>query len=488
MEDNFTRDEFEEFLQAEVRNHRMYPKDAVWQQINKKLHGDKKWPGLTIVALAFISASIIISVYFTRQANIFDIKPSIEPISAAPPSKQEDNVLNKLTSSAPFSNDKNNAGTVNISKATTQPVASINVITTNAPSDKSIDKKDLIAGVSKKQESETALTSVQSSNTKKDNQGNIAFDHPNPVEVELENAEIIQNSGSSIAGDKKVTEKNLKIAGQLSSSLQDDNDKNMVDKFLKEQGPNSPSYSSLKRKSKFRFQVYAAPSISYRKLLEDRSILKAGSAGPIGLNYVTDVNNVVRHKPGAGIEVGLSFMYNVSEKFRIKSGFQFNVRQYTIEAYRSSTEVASIALIRNNRLDTVNTIAFYRNNNGYYSAQLVNRYYQLSVPVGVEWEVLGNRKIQLNVAAAIQPTYLLNRNAYLLSTNFKNYTESPDMIRNWNLNSNVEAFISFKSGDFKWQIGPQLRYQPYSTFIPQYPIKEHLLDYGVKLGISKSLR
>ena len=117
----------------------------------------------------------------------------------------------------------------------------------------------------------------------------------------------------------------------------------------------------------------------------------------------------------------------------------------------------------------------------------MNRYYQLSLPIGIEWEILGNKLIQLNVAGTIQPTYLLNRNAYLLSTNFKNYTESPEMIRKWNINSNIEAFLSLKAGTFKWQLGPQLRYQPYSTFIPQYSIKEHLLDYGIKLGLSKSI-
>jgi hypothetical protein len=80
----------------------------------------------------------------------------------------------------------------------------------------------------------------------------------------------------------------------------------------------------------------------------------------------------------------------------------------------------------------------------------------------------------------------MNHNAYLLSTNFKNYSENPEMVRSFNINSNIEAFLSFKAGYFKWQIGPQLRYQPYSTFIPQYPIKEHLMDYGIKIGLSKT--
>ena len=76
----------------------------------------------------------------------------------------------------------------------------------------------------------------------------------------------------------------------------------------------------------------------------------------------------------------------------------------------------------------------------------------------------------------------------MISTNFKNYTENEDMVRQWNINSNIEAFASFVVGDFKWQVGPQIRYQPYSTFIKQYSIKEHLIDYGIKLGVSTNIR
>jgi hypothetical protein len=161
------------------------------------------------------------------------------------------------------------------------------------------------------------------------------------------------------------------------------------------------------------------------------------------------------------------------------------MRQYNIEAYRTNREQASIALITNNRTDTINASSVYRTNNGYFTAELKNRYFQLAVPVGLEWEIIGNKKIQVNVAGSIQPTYLLNKNAYLLSTNFKNYAESRNMVNSWNINSNIETFISFKVGDYKWQLGPQLRYQHLPTFIQKYPIKEHLMDYGLKLGVSK---
>lgn len=481
MEDNFTRDEFEDFLRDQIRNHRMYPRDIIWREIHKKLHGDKKWPALSVAAILLFSLSVIISVYFKPKANIFSIKPSIEPVSASPSIKHNNNVLNNLTTSSAFSrstipaivfkqqpNEIVEAAGVSNSNSAPPAIAINNNVTKGADVNKAVfTRKQIIA---------------EQSGVKMDNAYSIANNSKIKSLISSNNNTVIISENAEIT----TSTKQLKETKGISPGK--------IDGVKNLKGANASSgvfpaiYKHKSSNSKFSYLVYAAPSISYRKLFEDRSMLKPGSAGPVGLNYVANVNNVVRHKPGPGIEAGISFMYNLSTRFRVKSGFQFNVRQYSIDAYRSTTEVASIALIRSTGIDTINTIAEYRNNNGYYSAKLNNRYYQLALPIGIEWEILGTKRIKLNIAASIQPTYLLNRNAYLLSTNFKNYTESPEIVRKWNINSNIETFISINSGDLKWQIGPQVRYQPYSTFIPQYPIKEHLIDYGIKIGVAKAIR
>jgi hypothetical protein len=50
------------------------------------------------------------------------------------------------------------------------------------------------------------------------------------------------------------------------------------------------------------------------------------------------------------------------------------------------------------------------------------------------------------------------------------------------------AFISYKTGDLKWQVGPQLRYQLMSSFVKEYPIREHLFEYGITIGVAKTIR
>ena len=483
MEDNFNHDDFEEFLQDQVRNHRMYPADAVWREIDKKLHGEKRWPALTIAAALLVSATVLICVYFTPKPSIFSIPTANVNTSTLTPSSK--NILTNLNPSAPFGKEK-----------TSFPSAIGQSTVVSKPASQTIAPLNPAAVVTNDVAPNTSPVPALSHNTNSHVAGNIHAGTHAPVRKIQES--LNSNNGISdeefVSGRPEVALNSSDIKPNKTSptTVQAKDDTKGVDKFWQDHKRDVALYTASKAarsRHKFSYQIYAAPSVSYRKLREDNSIDKDNTSGvPVGINFVADVNKVVRHKPGTGIEAGVSILYNFTNKVRLKGGFQFNMRQYSIDAYRSNTELASIALTGTNRIDTIRTLAIYRNNNGFYAAQLVNRYYQLSVPVGIEWEVIGNKLVQLNVAGTIQPTYLLNRNAYMLSSNFKNYTESPGMVRQWNVNSNIEAFVSLKVGDYKWQLGPQVRYQPYSTFIPEYSIKEHLLDYGFKLGVSKTIK
>ncbi len=49
-------------------------------------------------------------------------------------------------------------------------------------------------------------------------------------------------------------------------------------------------------------------------------------------------------------------------------------------------------------------------------------------------------------------------------------------------------FLSYDRGGVKWQVGPQFRYQLLSSYESEYPIREYLMEYGIKIGITKSIR
>lgn len=454
MENSLNNNDFEEFLHDQLRNHRMYPADNVWRNIHKKLHGDTKWPALTIGAFALLSITVFICFYFRPNPDLFNVKP----IESANSSKST------LSYNNPANNISLQQKNYSLLTGKTATKAGIQIIDNDIQANE--NNSILIEDINGREK--TILhEAVSLSNTK------------SPIylsEVSGSKTPFIKSSLSLMQNDvlnKKLTNSTIKNLGKTDTKKQ----LLLIEKYK----------ASNAKKSKWNLQVYVAPSISYRKMYEDGSLQKENVDGPVALNYVADVNNIVRHKPGTGIEAGLSFQYEITKKIIFKTGLQFNIRQYSIEAFRSSSELANIALSNGNRLDTVRTVTMYRTNNGLYATNLLNRYYQISIPLGVEYQILGNSKIQWNIAGSLQPTYLINRNAYMISTNLKNYTESPEMVRRWNLNGNLETFVSFTSRGLKWQVGPQVRYQPYSTFIRQYSIKEHLLDYGVKVGVSTGL-
>jgi hypothetical protein len=74
--------------------------------------------------------------------------------------------------------------------------------------------------------------------------------------------------------------------------------------------------------------------------------------------------------------------------------------------------------------------------------------------------------------------------AYLISSDYKNYTEVPWLTRKWNVATNLETFVSYSTGKMQWQVGPQVRYQLLSSFNSKYPVKENLFDFGLKVGVS----
>ena len=44
-------------------------------------------------------------------------------------------------------------------------------------------------------------------------------------------------------------------------------------------------------------------------------------------------------------------------------------------------------------------------------------------------------------------------------------------MRNWNINTNFETYVGYTAGKYRWQLGPQFRYQLMPTMANNYPIK-----------------
>lgn len=249
-----------------------------------------------------------------------------------------------------------------------------------------------------------------------------------------------------------------------------------------------------KRINRLSLQLYLTPGLNYRNL-------------SLGNNYNTKTNtqnlattpaqnpnarpgDLFNQKPSPGFDAGAAILYRVNRILTLKAGMQFSYIRYNLTPAVNSFQPASNTGISTGFSypgDSTNQNAPVHNPSGKATAGLTNQYYQLSAPVGLELRILGGERLQLNVAATIEPTYLFNTNSYVPSADNTGYIKNPSLFRRWNWNGTVEAFLSYKIGGLRWQLGPELRYQMLSTYNSQYPLHENFRQYGLKIGVSKTI-
>ena len=245
------------------------------------------------------------------------------------------------------------------------------------------------------------------------------------------------------------------------------------------------------RKKNTSYTFYLVPTISYRNIVNPKTTNNIAAANsPI---IVSSPINDSRQFPSLGFETGVSANYKLFKKVQFVTGLQFNYTRYSIEATSTHPTMASLVLNRESDGSpySLSTLSIYGNNTGTGQSNeitLHNYSFQASVPVGLQYEVWSNSNIKLNAIATFQPSFTLANQSYILSTDKRNYLTDKDLLRTWNLNTNFGTYVSFKTNSFNWQIGPQIRYQILSTFSSNYPSKEHRIDYGMRLGVTKIIK
>jgi hypothetical protein len=245
------------------------------------------------------------------------------------------------------------------------------------------------------------------------------------------------------------------------------------------------------RNDRFRWEIYIAPTLNTHYLfgLNYQTIAQTIPTAPIMVVHVANVNGFVDNTPVIGYDVGGNILYRVSKNISLKAGVEFSFSRYYIKAYNSNPGQAAATLSSYlgfvaDSLMNLNTTGTVNKNPQHYQ----NRYYQLSVPLGVEMKVAGKDKLQFHIGATLQPSYLLNTDAYVLTDDYSSYTKDPQAFRRWNLIAGAEAYVSYGTGKIRWELGPQVRYQIFSTYKNSYPLQENMLNYGIRIGISKSIR
>ncbi len=441
MERNLNN-EFERFLKENVDQYRLYPSPKVWNGVYAALHTRRKWFGLGIVLLFITGTLITLLITNSSKETVITVNKPASVKQQIPIPDLRVSASEKLIISNKLQNK------------TANPVAEYNQIAISQNNFYN-EPNNLIAA----KENNFYTTNLT---------GNFE-----PLSLNITD-ELTDENIINAFYSHKISEypKKITISNRFDWTIE-----SVLNSFT----------PLVKRNKRISLQFNFTPTISYRKLSENKSFLRSAalqSNTPSTYAPLYDINSVVTHKPDIGLEFGLTTKYSLATDFKVKAGIQFNINRYDIKAFNYPLEFAKIALRGNTGVDSLYTRSTHRNFGGYKSDWLQNFYFEVSMPVGVEVTLIGDEKVQFGVAATIQPTYVLSDRAYLLSTDYKNYAEVPWLIRRWNANTALETFVSYSTGKMKWQVGPQVRYQLLSSFIDKYPVKENLFDFGLKVGIS----
>jgi hypothetical protein len=480
MEDRFDNRDFEQFIKQNADQYRMFPSEKVWNDIHDTLHARRRWYGIGLALLLLTTAVVTWVMLLSPAGKQKQVAANPSSVSTKNITEQKQQPVIHIVPVKSIAGRNNNQA----SSVSTQE----NLFFVSANSDLN-DLRDNNSDIAESEKINPVVAIQQPMVT---NQSLVISKPTAPQhKVMVQDPVVALNKQKEVAGKldelfiastnpEKGTETSL-----FNNTINTDKD---IYPLSIESVVNSYKYT--RKKKKLSWQLYAVPTVSYRALKENMTFIRAArSNGTIPTNTLPpDLNSVIAHKPDIGFELGFTTGYPVSKNLKFLGGLQFNVTKYDIRAYFNyQSEVTTIALNSGAGANSVSTLSNYRSTNAGNTENkgnwLRNLYFSVSAPVGAEIVFNSTKKTYAGFTATVQPTYMLSNKAYLISTDFKNYAEVPSLVRKWNMNTGFEIFAGYNAGKTQWRIGPQLRYQALSSFEDKYPVREHLFDFGIKVGV-----
>ena len=472
MKSNFTNDDFEQFLKQSADSCRMRPSDEVWKGVSKHLNERKR--RVRYATGAFLVAASLLGFFLADSSK--DINQSVASASAEVNntntySSKETATDKELTNSPLVKAPEQNSAVIRTIPSLRKDASITNgrLRTTSNTSTPLATNNTVGEGILKQQAPVIPL-----------------FKEVNPTPTTLNDLATADQSSTERGSVHLDNDPSHNHAAEVAKTEGASESKEERQLLSIESVTNV--FKAIRIRNRVTFQFFFTPTVSYRKLSENKAYLRAAqnnpNAAPNMANFYS-VNSAVTHKPDIGLELGFAAKYPVAKNVKVRGGLQFNMNRYDIKAFNYTPEVATIALnTGNNRVDYLGSVTSYRNFGGNSSDWLQNLYFQISAPVGVEVNLPSKKNVRFGVASTLQPTYVVGERAYLISSDYKNYTEVPWLTRKWNVATNLETFVSYSTGKMQWQVGPQVRYQLLSSFNSKYPVKENLFDFGLKVGVS----
>ena len=244
--------------------------------------------------------------------------------------------------------------------------------------------------------------------------------------------------------------------------------------------------NTKKRNEKTQWAFYVAPSVSTPSFINKDIQTPNSNASTLVIRRNQQPYGMI-YSFRFGFEAGVEMSSTIWKKLQLTSGITFSNLGYHVISNQVHPTFAKLTLQEENSgIPYSQTyITHYGNGQSQNQVSLSNYNLRISIPIGLQQALFENNKIKINLATAIAPGYLVKSQAFLISSDGRYYVEDPSLLRKMNVNGKIGTFITFKSDKIKWQLGPTFSYQLLSSYEKKYPVKEHLLDYGIRIGISK---
>lgn len=516
MERRFDMGDFEQSLKDHADQFRLTPSRRVWKGIYNDLHPGSKWPSIT-VAVIFIITLVTIG-------NLNN--------SPRPTERSQAVELNKLISATPNINSGNGSLATNSEKLVitdylfSHEKSYNNLSLTRELSENLIEqeeninelKEDQSASVVKSNNTLLTTAPVSTAMNKADLTYNTSkvSSKVNPMVVGKYNTTSSDKNFSSLVSPKKedqsknnnrttisLDEKYFTILNELNSTVPepeysfvrfDPNELSLINNestllntdilagngILKESEQNKlASLAATRKNKKVKWIYYLTPSVSSASF-RDKGMT---------FNFVSLQNRAfhgMTYNADWGLDAGTQMNYRISEKWNFITGANIRYSGYNIVSNLVHPTFTTLTLRDNSGLDYSKTyITHYGNGITQNQISLLNYSLQASIPVGLQYNIWQNKNIQINLASTIDVSTVLKSNAHIISSDDRFYVRDPLLSRKVNMGANFNPNIVISGQKVKWHVGPNIHYRLFSTYNDSYLIKEHLVDYGIRIGISK---
>ena len=447
MEKDFYTDNFEKYLKGHADQFKMMPSKKIWHGIYNDLHPGRRWPSITM-SIIFIFSLVIVGHLNTNnehandfaQLTLFGKTISVSNKSSAPGKS----IVKQKTINS------DNITTNNTTTAATDPTSIINSSQTGLK-----DQEIAIEPNKFKNLNSTTFSDKNIGNPAASNENSFLTSsfYDQSINTASDNLDNINNNDKPILTNTNFVSDANSLNKNVRSNTSEKNEAANVQN---------------NKKAKGNVTYYLGPTLSYRSFSDPQ------------------INGAVTQRPMPGLEIGTAVDYKISKQLQFITGLQVNYSGYNIKTNTTHPILSTLILNTvSGQPIAYSAVSLYGNHTGNEKTRLKNYSVMASIPLGLQYVFAENDNVQFSAQATFQPSFAIANKAYLLSTDEKNYITDPDLFRTWNMSTNFGTYISFKSNSFKWQIGPQVHYQLLSTYTKNYSLKEHLLDYGIRFGISK---